>query len=123
MGATGLVAPNGAAGVLGGTSAAGEASFAAAGMGSGVEISFCDRGDAGAVVREADLVDAGTGTVVGAGASVFSVAAGTGLAGDAMGGAFTGESVRNGATGGQDNGLFAGGTAGCASSDMANGEI
>jgi len=123
MGATGLGAMNGAAGVRGGTSAAAEASFAAVGMGSGVERGFCDWGDAGAAVRKADLMDASAGTVVGAGASIFSFAAGTGLAGDAMGCAITGESVGNGATDGEDDGLFADGTAGCASRDIASGEI
>jgi hypothetical protein len=114
---------NGAAGVPGGTSAAGEASFWAAGLGSGVEKGFCDWGDAGAAVTEANLVDAGAGMMGGTGASVFSVDRGTGLVGDAMDGVITEESVRNGATDGEDDGLFADGTAGCASGDIANGEI
>lgn len=66
----------------------------------------------------AGLVDEGTGIIARTGARVFSLVGGDALVG-AMGGTLTAKRGRDGA----DDGLFADGAAGCASSDIASGEI
>ena len=85
---------------------------------SGAERGFCDWSSTGADATGVGLVDEGAGIIAGTGASVFSVNRGDALVG-AMGGTFTAK----GGCDGTDDGLFADGAAGCASSDIANGEI
>lgn len=75
-----------------------------------------ERGAAGGLCDwGAGLADDGAGLIGGTCAGVLPVEGGESLAGDAMGGTL----ARKGA----DDGFFADGTAGCASSDIANGEI
>ena len=80
---------------------------------AGVERDFCDRGDTGAEATVTFLAD--EGIMAGTCAGVFSLAGGDGFLGDAMGGDFVSDGV--------DDALLTGGTAGCASSEIANGEI
>ena len=100
--------------------AAGEARFGAllldAIAGTGVERDFCDCGDIEGDVIVTGLAVRGVGLTTGACAGVFSVKGEEGLLGDGMYATFA---VGDGA----EDGLFTDGTAGCASSDTANGEI
>jgi len=81
-------------------------------------------GGAGEVTLGALLVNAmGATGATGTGASVFSRKGAEDLVGDEMGGTFAGEGGNDGASDGLDDGLFADGVAGCAFSDIANGEM
>lgn len=115
-------------GTTGGTNAGGDARFSAllfnstgvtvARFDSGAERGFCDGSNTGADATGAGLVDEGAGIIAGTGARVFSLPGGDALVG-AMGGTFTAKGGWDGA----DDGLFADGAPGRASSDIANGEI
>lgn len=112
----------------GGTNAGGDARFGAllfnftgvtvARFDSGAERGFRDWSNTGGDATGAGLVDAGAGIRVGTGARVFSIVRGDFLVG-AMGGTF----AAKGGCDGADDGLFGDGAAGCASSDIASGEI
>ena len=81
-------------------------------------------GAAGEVSLGALLVNAkGARGATGTGASVFSREGAEDLVGDEMGGTFAGARGNDGASDGVDDGLFADGVAGCAFSDLANGEM
>lgn len=88
------------------------------GTASGTEGGFCDWNNTGADGTGAGLVCEDAGNIAGIGASIFSVDGGDALVG-AMGGTFTSK----GGSDGTDDGLFADGAAGWASSDIAKGEI
>lgn len=85
---------------------------------SGAERGFCDWSNAGGDATGAGLVDAGAGIKPGTGARVFSLVGDDFLAG-VMGGTF----AAKGGCDSADDGLFGDGAAGCASSDIASGEI
>jgi hypothetical protein len=114
-------------GTTGGTNAGGDARFGAllfnstgvtvARFDSGAERGFCDWSNTGVDATGAGLVGRGAGIIAGTAARVFALVGGDALVG-AMGGTFTAKGGCDGA-----DGLFADGAAGCASSDIANGEI
>jgi hypothetical protein len=93
--------------VLSGT---GDAAF-----GPEVESGLCDWGEPGAEVTAAGLAGDGRRIIAGTCAGVFSVDGVDCLSSVGMGGTFASDGV--------DDGLFADGAAGCASSNIGNGEI
>ena len=82
--------------------------------GTGIERAFCDCADTRAEATLTGLAGDGVGIIAGHWAGGFSAAGADDLLGDAMSGAFPD---------GVEDGLITGGTSGCASSDIANGEI
>jgi hypothetical protein len=104
-------------GTIGGTFGALLLDVSATGIGRGEETGFCDCGDTGADASVVDFVGDGVGgtMIAGTGASVFSAGGVDCSPGDTMCGTCASDGV--------DDGLFAEGTAGCAFSDIANGEI
>lgn len=107
---------------------AGEARFGVAlldatwGKGIGADRGFCDCGGTAAGVTVTGLADEDGGIIAGTCASVFSVDGDDDLFADTTGGTFESEGA-SGDGKGVDDGLIADGVAGCASREIANGEI